>query len=62
VKASQAKGKEQKLEVHHKNGVGNWDAVCNMIYEQLLCSPEKLEVLCPDCHKKITYSAIDKTK
>jgi len=51
VKKSQAKGKEQKVEVHHKLGVGNWDRIIQVIREELLCPPEHLEVLCPDCHK-----------
>ena len=27
VKQSKAKGKEQKVEVHHKEGIGNWEIV-----------------------------------
>lgn len=53
VKQSKAKGKEQAVEVHHKTGIGNWDAVIDTIYKQILCSPTTLEVLCPDCHKDI---------
>ena len=53
VKQSKAKGKEQAVEVHHKQGIGNWDAVIDTIYKQILCSPTTLEVLCPDCHKDI---------
>jgi len=55
VKQSKAKGKEQKVEVHHKEGVGNWDEIVQLIYDQLLCDPSKLEVLCPICHKEETY-------
>jgi len=51
VKQSVAKGKEQKLEVHHLEGIGNWQAVIDLIYSEILCSPEKLEVLCPECHE-----------
>jgi predicted HNH restriction endonuclease len=51
VKQSKAKGKEQKVTVHHKKGVGNWDRIIQVIREELLCSPEHLEVLCPECHK-----------
>ena len=51
VKASTAKGKEQKIQVHHKEGIGNWDAVVELIYKEILCDPSKLEVLCPDCHR-----------
>lgn len=53
VKQSKAKGKEQDIEVHHKNGIGNWDNVIDIIYQEILCSPATLEVLCPDCHKEI---------
>lgn len=54
VKQSKAKGKEQAVEVHHKEGIGNWEAVINHIFEEILCDPSKLQVLCPDCHKKET--------
>jgi len=53
VKKSVKKGFEQKIEVHHKEGVCNWDKIIEVIREQLLCSPDKLEALCPGCHDKI---------
>ena len=53
VKQSKAKGKEQKVEVHHKEGVLNWDEIVDMIRAQLLCDSDKLETLCPDCHDKL---------
>lgn len=53
VKQSKAKGHEQAIEVHHKQGIGNWDTVIDTIYRQILCDPAVLEVLCPDCHKDI---------
>lgn len=52
VKQSKAKGKEQKVEVHHKEGVGNWDKIIDVIRQELLCSPENLKALCPTCHKR----------
>jgi hypothetical protein len=53
VKQSKAKGKEQKIECHHKSGlIGNWDKVIDTIFAELLCHPDFLETLCPDCHKK----------
>lgn len=52
VKASVAKGREQKVEVHHKEGIGNWQKVIDAVYAELLVSADKLEVLCPECHKK----------
>ena len=54
-KKSTAKGKEQKIEVHHREGILNWDSMIWAIRENLLCEPEKLQVLCPDCHKEETY-------
>lgn len=55
IKQSKAWGKVQKIQVHHKEGVLNWDIIIKVIQEQLLCSPDKLECLCPFCHKKKTY-------
>jgi predicted HNH restriction endonuclease len=52
VKQSKKKGHEQKVVVHHKEGVLNWDEIIETIRKNLLCSPDKLEVLCPDCHDK----------
>ena len=53
VKQSKAKGKEVAVQVHHREGIGNWDKVIDLIYEELLCSPDKFEVLCKLCHKEI---------
>lgn len=47
VKQSKAKGREQKIEVHHVNEI-DWDGVIDLIVERLLAG--ELEVLCPDCH------------
>jgi len=50
-KASKAKGREQKVEVHHMSGhITNWDKIITMVYEELLCHPDYLEVLCKKCH------------
>jgi hypothetical protein len=49
-KQSKAKGKEQKIECHHIDGIGNWDKVIDLIFEEILCSPEKLITHCPECH------------
>lgn len=56
VKQSKAKGKEQKIQVHHKHGVGNWQKVIDVIREELLCDPDNLEPLCPECHIKETIA------
>ena len=50
VKQSAAKGREVRLEVHHPEGIGNWQAVIEMVREQLLCEHGRLEVVCPTCH------------
>jgi hypothetical protein len=52
-KKSQKKGFEQKVEVHHKEGIENWDEVVECIRKNLLCEQEKLEALCPDCHDNL---------
>ena len=52
VKKSQKKGFEQKVEVHHKEGVNNWNEIIECIRKNLLTTPDKLETLCPECHGK----------
>lgn len=52
-KGSVAKGREIKIEVHHRDGSG-LDEIVDKVYEKLLCNPDRLQVLCKDCHKKIT--------
>ena len=49
------KGEEVKVEVHHREGINNWDDMINSIRLNLLVSPEKLEVLCKECHKQETF-------
>ena len=51
-KQSKAKGREFKVEVHHKSGVENWQELYNSIRKNLLVDPENLETLCKECHKK----------
>lgn len=55
VHQSVAKGQEVKIEVHHKEGICNWDEIYEVIRKHLLTSTDKLECLCKDCHKKETY-------
>jgi hypothetical protein len=52
IKASVAKGREQKVQVHHKSGIGNWEAVIDAVYAEILCSPDMMDVLCPECHSE----------
>jgi 5-methylcytosine-specific restriction endonuclease McrA len=52
-KQSVAKGKEFKVEVHHLEGVCNWQEIYDCIRKNLLCDPEMMETLCPDCHDEV---------
>ena len=51
-KGSVAKGKEVKIEVHHQDGVCNWEVLIDEVYWSLLCPSDKLKVLCKECHQK----------
>ena len=52
VKASVAKGREVKLEVHHlREGGIEWEKMIDYVYRHLLCDPKELEVLCKACHE-----------
>ncbi len=51
AKQSRAKGKEVYVEVHHRDKILNWQQIYEVIRECLLCSPDKMETLCKECHK-----------
>jgi predicted HNH restriction endonuclease len=51
-KQSKAKGREFAVMVHHKDGIDNWEKVIDLVFAEILCPPERLEVLCPACHDK----------
>jgi len=51
-KQSKAIGKEFKVQVHHKEGILNWDKLFLAVREYLLCNPDLLETLCEECHGK----------
>ena len=54
VKQSRAKDKEVYVEIHHKDGIGNWNAVIDAVYEHLLCDPDEgLTTLCKSCHEDV---------
>lgn len=55
IKQTRVKGKEVKLEVHHKKGITNWDKIINLIFDELLTHPDNLQALCKNCHDNITY-------
>jgi 5-methylcytosine-specific restriction endonuclease McrA len=48
-KQSKAKGKRVDIEVHHLDGV-EWDHLINEVYRVLLVNPDRLQVLCKECH------------
>jgi len=50
-KQSKAKGREVAVEVHHVNGITNWDELIKAVREHLLCEPDDLQTLCRECHK-----------
>jgi len=50
-KQSTAKGHEQKVEVHHLDGI-EWEQIIDYIFRHVLVDPSKLETICPDCHDK----------
>lgn len=52
-KQSTAKGKEQKIEVHHLNGI-EWDNIIDYIFRHVLVNSKDLEAICPECHAKET--------
>ena len=51
TKQSMAKGKEVKLEVHHVNGIDNWEKIIQAVQQELLGG--ELRVLCKQCHEGV---------
>ena len=49
AKQSKAKGREVSVNVHHKTGIDNWNAIIDAVQEQLL-NKDDMEVLCKSCH------------
>ncbi len=54
VKKSTAKGREQKVQVHHKKAEFNnrFKELESLIRELILVPPDEMETLCPECHNK----------
>lgn len=52
AKGSVAKGREVKIQVHHREGICNWEKVIDLVFSEILCDPARLEVLCKGCHDK----------
>jgi 5-methylcytosine-specific restriction endonuclease McrA len=48
-KQSRARGREVYVEVHHLDGV-RWAELIQLVRERLLVPPDRLRVLCKDCH------------
>ena len=57
-KQSKAKGREVSVEVHHLDGVTNWDELFRVVRDFLLCDPANMETLCEKCHKEETGKLI----
>lgn len=53
AKQSRAMGHEVFVEVHHREGIVDWDRLIDLVYQKLLCDPGKLMVLCSDCHNTL---------
>ena len=51
-KQSKARGKEFSVEVHHCDGIDDWEGLVDAVYRRLLCDPSKLVTLCKECHEK----------
>lgn len=51
AKGSVAKGREVAIQVHHREGIANWEAVIDAVYREILTAPENLEVVCKSCHR-----------
>ena len=51
-KQSKAKGREVKVEVHHVEGICDWNLLLDYVFRHLLCEPRLLETLCKECHEK----------
>jgi 5-methylcytosine-specific restriction endonuclease McrA len=52
AKQSRRKGSEIYVEVHHLDGITNWEEVYKAIYEYILTRPDRLITLCKECHDK----------
>lgn len=50
VKQSKAKGRERRIEVHHRDGI-EWERMIDYVYRHLLVDPSRLECRCPECHQ-----------
>lgn len=44
------------VEVHHKKGIPNWEAIFEVLYKYLLIHPDEMETLCKACHNENVLS------
>lgn len=51
AKQSKAKGREVKVEVHHRSGIKNWREIIDAVFQTVL-NLHDLQVLCEKCHKQ----------
>lgn len=49
AKGSVKKSHEVAIQVHHIDGI-DWDGVVDLVIARVLPSPERLEVICKNCH------------
>jgi hypothetical protein len=52
AKGSVAKGREVSIQVHHRDGIGNWETVVDAVFRGILVDPLRLDVLCRECHSE----------
>ncbi len=52
-KQSKKKGQELSVQVHHKQGITNWQKIIDLLREEMLCNPKLLTTLCKECHDEI---------
>jgi len=43
----------KRIEVHHKNGITNWDNIIDLIRKEMLINPEFLITYCKECHAEV---------
>lgn len=53
-KQSRARGREVKVNVHHLDGILNWNELIDMVLASgLFIGPEGLQTLCEKCHHEL---------
>jgi 5-methylcytosine-specific restriction endonuclease McrA len=53
IKQSRAKGHEVSVQVHHLEGILDWEkTIDGVLNSGLFCGSDGLQTLCRECHKK----------